>query len=190
MKTVRAATEDEMLLIFLKGEYVSVRFSKELKAALEKAAASERIITEGDYTNPKENEARKLVMKYFRGYPDREIFSEYPVNARWEYVQFDEQDLDNIYYVDYCYWNELSDKTSSPGVGAKNVLAGKTVYDVPNTNFYAAADYLKEKAFMPIILIEKGRNRFELLEGHVRATAYGMCPGKFAGTCGYVGHRE
>lgn len=190
MIVLRRATEDEMLLAFLRGELRSRRFSGELKAALLSLGLTERIITAGDLRSAEENEHRKAVMAAFRGYPDREVFAEYPQGAAWYHVRFEERDLERIRYISYCYWDELSNGTSSPLVGAETVKKGRTVCEVPNDNFLDAAKALAAgRTFDPIILITQD-DAYILLEGHVRATAYAMAPEYFNGAYGYVAYRK
>lgn len=45
-------------------------------------------------------------MKMFRGYQDEELFERFPKNIEWKFVQFDDNDIDKIYYINYDYWNE------------------------------------------------------------------------------------
>lgn len=187
MITVRDSSEDEMILCFLKSELDSKRFGAKLTAAAEKLGTDLKIVHEGDIFSEEENSARKKLLGEFRGYPDREIFGEYPQNADWKYVQFSGEDLDNIYYVDYCYWNELSKGTSRPASAAETVRAGIEIYDQPNKNFLDGAAFLETGKFPPIILTADGSGKYTILEGHCRMTSYALRPEKFAGTFGFVG---
>lgn len=190
MKILRSASEDEMLLAFLKGELRSERFSGELRAALSCVGAPEALVTSGDLSSAQENDARKAVMSAFRGYPDRDLFAEYPRDLTWYYVRFEPDDLAHIRYISYCYWDELSQGTSSPLAAAGQVRRGVTVYGVPNEPFWKALAHLRAGgSFAPIILIARDA-AFTTLEGHVRLTAYAMDPALFDGTFGYVGYAD
>ena len=94
MKLIKNSSEDEMILEFLKGEYNSVRFNKKLVDVLDKLNLNSKIIEEGKLELD-ENNVRKEIMKLFRGYPDSELFNNFPRNITWKFVEFEEGDIDN-----------------------------------------------------------------------------------------------
>ena len=112
MKLIRKANEDEMILEFLKGELNSKRFNGSLDNIINELGLDSSIIFNGNIENKKENLDRLNVMKKFRGYPDNGLFENFPKINEWKYLELDEKDIDNIYYIDYDYWNELSNGTS------------------------------------------------------------------------------
>ena len=120
MKEIRSSSEDEMILEFLRGEYVSTRFKKNLQKVLQEWKIDPNIIVNGNIHLQKQNRVRKKLLSMFRGYPNKELFKRYPKNIEWKYVQFDEDDIDKIYYINYDYWNELSKHTSKPLEAARN----------------------------------------------------------------------
>lgn len=180
---IRKSSESEMIAEFLSGEYRSKRFSDDIKASMEKLSVSEQVITAPDLTNDSENALRKRVLGDFRGYGEnRELFENFPSIADWRICRFERGDLEWILYIDYSYWNELSDGTRSPIIAAENIRKGKTVFDVPNDGFIAAAEHLKSGGKLPrTILITADLERFVIVEGHQRLTAYAMLPNKLDG---------
>ena len=188
MKILRDATEAEMVLAFLQGEIRSYRFRDDILRALAKCGAAEELITEGDCTDAAANELRAKVLGIFRGYPDREIFEQYPANVDWKWVEFDGDDLEKLRYISYSYWDEISKGTSRPSEAAKTVAAGIEIFGVSNQYFLSGSELLRQgKHFPPIIALAENDGTFTLLEGHCRATCYAMVQGSFAGTNGYVG---
>lgn len=187
MVFIREASEDEMILEFLKGEITSVRFGEDVKNALEKAGADESLVFGGDLSDRIQNELRRKVLGICRGYPDREIFENYPQDVEWSLVRFDTEDIDKLRYIDYSYWNELSSGSSKPTDAALNVRKGVTVFNVPNDGFLSAADAIGKTQFPPLIALTCDDNTLLLLEGHVRATAYALKEGSLGGTFGYIG---
>ena len=135
MKIIRAATQSEVVLSFLQGEFESNRFGEELRQVLDFFGFSYSLISNGDFCDKKQNDARLKVFKKFRGFPDSDLFENFPKAIEWNYVQFSKEDFFNCYYINYSYWNELSDFTSLPEIAAKNIQKGKIVFDVPNDNF-------------------------------------------------------
>lgn len=188
MKRVRNSNEDEMILEFLRGEITSARFNEKLNAILNELGYNKEIILNGDLSNKNENDIRKKIMFHFRGYPTRELFENFPIIDRWKLVEFTEEDLDSIYYIDYDYWNELSNNTSKPKEAAKVIRMGKEICEVSNSPFIKGAELVERTKFPPVILITCNDEKYLIVEGHSRMTVYGMKPEKFNGTYGFIGY--
>jgi len=187
MKKIRDSSEDEMVLTFLQEEIESERFKDGIYDALSKLNLDETLIRNANLLDNEENKLRKQVLGIFRGYPDKEIFENYPKIIKWEFVKFEAEDLDHIYYIDYDYWNELSKNTSKPTVAAQTVFEGIEIFDVPNNQFFDAQKFLLHNDFPPVIAYTCGNGNFLLLEGHKRMTAYAMTPSRFPGSKGLIG---
>ena len=187
MKIIRGASENEMILEFLKGEIDSKRFRSDLIGNMEKLGIDEKIIRSGSTDSDEENSLRKKLLGAFRGYPDREIFENYPRDISWKYVRFSEEDLDKLYFVDYSYWNEISKGTSKPSAAAETVRSGIEIFGQSNQYFVDGAEFLEKNSFPPMILLTCGNEKHLILEGHCRAVSYALRPGKFDNTFGYVG---
>ena len=188
MEIIRNTNESEMILEFLKGEINSNRFNNELIKVLEQLNLNKDIIINGDISNQEENNNRLKIMSLFRGYPDKELFENFPIIDEWKFMKLFSEDIKHIYYIDYDYWNELSNNTSSPIEAAKNINNGVEVYDVSNKPFLDGIKYLENNAFPPVILITCNNERFLIIEGHSRMTIYGFNPSKLEGTYAYVGY--
>ena len=143
MKLVRKTTEEEMILAFLKGELNSKRFNDDLKNALNELGLDANIILNGNIEDGQENLDRLKIMKEFRGYPDEKLFKRFPKIDEWKLVELSESDIDNIYYIDYDYWNELSNGTSKPVEAAKVIKSGVEIYGVSNRPFLEGVEYNK-----------------------------------------------
>lgn len=188
MKVIRTSSEDEMILEFLKGEFISKRFNEKLQDVIDKLNINQDIIINGNVKSVEENQLRKKIMKMFRGYPDEELFEMFPKNIEWKFVQFDDNDIDKIYYINYDYWNELSNNTSKPIEAAKNIRGGIEIYNVSNQPFIDGEKLLEFKKFSPIIILTSNEEKYLIIEGHSRMTIYGLNPNKFVNTYGFVGH--
>lgn len=188
MKTIRDATEDEIILTFLNGEIHSERFSAKLNETIKQIKASKEIIINGNLTDKNENLLRKQILSLFRGYPDKELFDNFPAIIKWKFVQFGQEDLNKIYYIDYDYWNELSKGTSKPTEAAQSIYEGIEIFGVSNEPMFKAKEFLRTGTFPPIIAYTCGNEKYLLLEGHKRMTVYGMLPEKFENTYGYIGY--
>lgn len=188
MKIIKESNEDEMLLEYLKCEVNSERFSKRLAKTLEKLNISQDIILNANIENAKENEQRRLIMQNFREYPTGDIFKNFPKEIKWFYVEFEESDLDKIYFLNWPCWNERTNSSGKPKDAAKNIFNGIEYADIPNEKFIEGIEYLKKgNRFKPIIAITCNWSKFVLIEGHSRVTVYAMKPKLFTGTYGYIG---
>lgn len=116
------------------------------------------------------------------------MFNNFPAIEKWELMQLSADDINNIYYINYDYWNELSNNTSSPIEAAKNINKGIEIYDVSNKPFLEGMSYLKNGKFPPVILITCNDEKYLIIEGHSRMTIYGLDPSKLEGTYAYVGY--
>ena len=97
MKEIRQSNEAQMILEFLKGEISSKRFHKDICDALSSMNLDEVIINNGDITNEQENFQRLKVMKLFRGYPDDELFENFPQINEWKLMELNES---FIWFID------------------------------------------------------------------------------------------
>lgn len=188
MNLIRKTNEAEMILEFLKGELNSKRFNENLNNAINELGLDSNIILNGNINDDQENIDRLKIMKKFRGYPDEELFERFPKIEEWKYLELNEKDIDNIYYIDYDYWNELSNGTSKPVEAAKVIKSGKEIYEVSNQPFLDGVEYNKINKFPPVILITCNDEKYLIIEGHSRMTVYGFNPSKLNGTYAYVGY--
>lgn len=189
MRILRDASEAEMILAFLREELESRRFREPILKALRDVGASEALIREGDMTDEGQNSLRRRVLGLFRGYPDRELFEHYPSDVLWKYAAFEADDLGKLRYVDYSYWNELSKGTSNPVQAAETIREGKEIYGLSNQYFLEGKELLEQgMTFPPLIVLTCGNERYLILEGHCRATAYALRPEAFEGAEAYVGY--
>ncbi len=188
MNLIRKTNEAEMILEFLKGELNSKRFNEDLNNAINELGLDSNIILNGNINDDQENIDRLKIMKKFRGYPDEELFERFPKIEEWKYLELNEKDIDNIYYIDYDYWNKLSNGTSKPVEAAKVIKSGKEIYEVSNQPFLDGVEYNKINKFPPVILITCNDEKYLIIEGHSRMTVYGFNPSKLNGTYAYVGY--
>ncbi|MCL2604602.1 MAG: hypothetical protein FWD90_09000 [Defluviitaleaceae bacterium] len=190
MKKIKPSNENEMVYEFLKMEFDSDRFKKQIETVLEKMCITKDIITNGNIMCEKENTLRIKILKRFRGYKDEELFENFPTNVEWIWTEFEREDLPKIIYIEYSYWNELSNYTGSPLEAAKTILSGKTIYDVPNDSAIEGAKKLREGHKFPpmIFLMDESEKRYLILEGHGRMTAYGLASDLFQNVSVLLGY--
>lgn len=188
MKILRASNEDEMVLSFLNGELNSERFKADLLNCLKILKTNMHIITNANLNNEKENQLRKQILAKYRGYGENSgLFENFPHVKKYSLCTFSHDDLKNIFYINYSYWNELSNHTSSPIEAAKNIKIGKTFFDVSNNQFIKGAQLLKSGiTFEPMIFLTYDYSSFIILEGHSRITIYALQPENFKNINAFV----
>ena len=191
MKKIKKSSEEEMVLEFLKMELQSDRFSSKILKILKNLKLDIDIINNGNLLNDNENRLRSVVLGQFRGYKlNKELFKNYPNKIKWYWVLLDEQDLEKIRYINYSYWNELSNFTNSPLEAAKTIFSGKEIYGVSNKGFLEASDYLKDGGIFPplIMITDMNETKYVILEGHKRLTAYALSPEYFKNVSVLLGY--
>lgn len=189
MNILRTSSEDEMILEFLKTEYHSERFFEQIKKVMGELLLDESIIVSADLSRADENIARKKLLGEFRGYGfNRELFENFPDEIGWSLCNFEGGDLNNIRYIDYCYWNELSKGTRSPLTAAQTIRDGIEIYNQSNAGFVKAAEFIKSGGKFPRpILLTSDLEHFVIVEGHFRMTAFALVPEHFKNVECFVG---
>lgn len=171
-----------MVATFLKAEYSSERFSNDVKQAMSARDVTESIVTNPDLSNEHDNQLRAKLLGDYRGYKrNSKIFKGFPDNLTWYRAEIDREEIGDLQYVDYSYWNELTDGTHLVKKAVKNILQGKIVFDVSNDRFLAVAEKIRngEHNFEPMVLWGKDeKSPLTILEGHLRATAFGLAGSK------------
>lgn len=171
-----------MVAAFLKAEFSSVRFSDDLKKAMKKLGVAEKVVTEPDLEDEVENELRARVLGAYRGYgQNREMFQDVPDNLKWYEADLKREEIGDLHYVDYSYWNELTDHTHCVKDAVANIQKGKMVFNVSNDRFLTVSQLIRQAKhdFGPMILWGDSKDStMEIIEGHLRATAFGLAEDK------------
>lgn len=179
MRLLTPISEAEMVAVFLKGESSSQRFQKELEQAAEKLGSEWGLIENPNVKDEKENSLRHEIFAEYRGWSKGEqLFENFPTDVSWHRAELTKDEVLKIKYINYSYWNELSNNSRLPTEAAETIRAGKTVFDVSNQNFLTMADALRNGAKFPELILVASSETSELvvLEGHARLTAYALAP--------------
>lgn len=189
MNILRSSSEDEMIAEFLKTEYHSERFSEQIKKIMKDLLLDDGIILSANLNNTGENAARKKLLGEFRGYGlNRELFENFPNEIEWSLCNFLSRDLNTIRYIDYSYWNELSEGTHLPLRAAETIRNAVEIYGQSNAGFVKAAEFIKNDGKFPRpIFLTSDFEQFVIVEGHFRMTAYALVPKHFHNVECFVG---
>ena len=173
----KESSEEEMVALFLKTEIDSARWRPKLLRVADDLECPIEILKYPDTTVSADNRLRAKVLARFRGYgEDRDLFESYPDEVVWHWVMLDHMDLNRTKYVNYSYWNELTDGSRRPMDAAATIREGIEVFGVSNEGFLKSAAALRNGAKFPepILLAPKAAGDLIILEGHVRITAYAL----------------
>lgn len=181
MKILRQSSEKEMILEYLRAEASSERFSDDIQETMKRLALDETILSSADLQSDDENRKRRELLGSFRGYGrNQSMFERFPVITDWKLCSFSREDLEQIRYIDYSYWNELSGGTHRPVDAAERIRKGICIYGQSNEGFRNAASYIRNgETFPTMFFLTADFKSYVIVEGHLRMTAYAMAPDYF-----------
>lgn len=110
MRLLAQITEDEMIAVFLKAEIQSERFAQQIINKLDQDGQERRLVDRPDCTNPLENAYRRQLLASYRPY----VLEELAPQTVWYRAMLRREELMEVCYIDYSYWNELSGYTQLP----------------------------------------------------------------------------
>jgi hypothetical protein len=107
------ATEDEMVLAFLKAEIDSPRFGSRYRTILANSGLDRRsVIENADLRSEQGKLIRRELLKLVRGYgTGQALFRGFPHNVQWRRVLLDQTDLSKLKYANEPSWVALSSGT-------------------------------------------------------------------------------
>ena len=179
MRKIRDTSEDEMIAVYLQAELNSTRFRADIEAYVRQERIDPRILHVPDWRNAQENALRRAILGRHRGYDRNEgYFQGFPADVRWERVALTREELEQVRYIEYDYWVELSGGTRLAIDGAKHATSGKVVFGVNSAGLIYMANELRRGARFPtLIFVAKDVDAYlVVMEGHVRLTAYLIAP--------------
>jgi hypothetical protein len=103
-----------------------------------------------DWQNAQENTLRRTLLGAYRGYGRNQgYFIGFPTNVRWERTTLTRQELEQVRYIAYDYWVELSAGTRMAVDGARNATAGMVVFGVKSSGLVYMANELQRGLSFP-----------------------------------------
>ncbi len=181
MNILHPIDENAMIACFLQAEIGSKRFQKYIQDHMLKNKVHPDIISKPDLHNTEENAARYAILSEYRGYGTRtNLFEKFPLDVDWYEIELMREEVLTVKYINYDYWNELSNNTRLPLEAAKTISSGKTIFDQSNDNFLEAAEALQNGAEFPklIVVTDNIDGYLVAMEGNLRLTAYALKPEK------------
>lgn len=82
------------------------------------------------------------------------MFENFPGEVTWYKAVFQKQDLSEVMYINYSYWNELSIGTRLPIHASKNIIENVEVFGLNNQGFHDISAVIKNgKVFPKLIFV-------------------------------------
>jgi hypothetical protein len=178
MRVIGPATEDEMVLAFLRAEIESSRFAADLLAALADLGLDRTLVDQADLSDPEGNARRRQVLEDYRGPrrgPAAGIFGGFPDDVSWSWAALTPAELADVRYIHWEYWLEASGGTRRP---ADAIARMRATWDVPDDDIRQIADALALGSLpleIVVVGLPPGRG-LVVLEGHVRLTGLLLRP--------------
>jgi hypothetical protein len=174
MRLLQATTEADMVALFLKTEITSHRFGEHIKAQLKRDHKAINIVTTPNIANAQENAYRRKLLVTYRAH----VLNELPTHIRWHRALLARDEVAQVRYINYDYWNELSAGTRLPSMAAQTIRSGHEVFGQSNKQFLEAAQALRAGLRFPEIIVVGASPdaTLTIYEGHLRLTAYLLAP--------------
>ena len=174
MRLLFRTTIDDMIALFLKAEIASERFGEKVRAQLAVDGKERSIVDAPEITNQSENTYRRHLLASYRAY----VFAELPVHTVWYRALLHRDEVMQIRYIDYDYWNELSNNTRLLIVAAEVIRAGREIYGESTQVFLDGAEQLRTGVRFPELIVvgTAPDEQLTVYEGHGRLTTYVLAP--------------
>lgn len=182
METIAAATEAEMVALFVRSELESPGPSGD-SARAAAAGFNRDFLLNAPVEEPLAQVQRAALLGCIRGYrQDRFLFQGFPDDMHWEWVSLDADDVDEIHNI-----NEIDDAvkqahgTRLVAEGARMILEGTAPDEALalSLRLREFSSQLAQGEVEPpatILVSTPERDRIVVLEGFNRLTAYAMTP--------------
>jgi|JI10StandDraft_1071094.scaffolds.fasta_scaffold533726_3 hypothetical protein len=166
MKITAPALRRDVIHAFLEAELNNPRHEERYKKALTDLHLN--------FEHMDDDTSERLLVAA-RGWPDKLLFRNFPKDIVWKCAELRADDLANLRYINYSYWNELSGGTGKPVVAASNIQRTNAVYGQLNNSFYQIAEAVdKGVHFAPLLLAACSDGSYTIIEGHMRATGFSL----------------
>jgi hypothetical protein len=164
---LRAATEDEMIMTFVRAELESPRFGAELHSTLAELGLSVEVISAAPSVAGA-NEARRQLLAAYRGWGQYEsVFGGMPDDVVWSWVELDESVLRAQVFTIEWYFEEAFGTRSVNEIGEMKRGSGDA------SRLQLEQSVAEGRALEPpILLAEPDLRRLVILEGHSRILSY------------------
>jgi hypothetical protein len=178
MRLLRPITEDEMVAVFLRGEYASERWREVLDGLLAHHRCAEDVLRSPNVADPDENALRSRILEDHRAWERRDgLFGGFPRQVEWFRAALEPQEVVEILFIHWDWWLRISGGTRRPLETARRIRAGEVAgVTAAEHEPLALALRANERPTELIAVTTPAHAPLVLLEGHFRLTAYALFP--------------
>src|SRR3954447_24240741 len=117
MRLLYPTTDNDMIAVFLQAEITSERFGDKILTQLKRDNRERSLVDTPDITSTPENVYRRQLLASYRAY----VFEELPVHTIWYRALLSRDEVAKIRYIDYDYWNAISNNSRLPLVATEAI---------------------------------------------------------------------
>ena len=174
MKIIKNIPEELVVWNFLAAELKSSRFAAGSEKALKMLDLPKTLITRPDFKSVEQNQQRARILHLTRGWPNEELFTNFPNTLRWYLVDISIDELKKSYRLKSHDGMRLKERNI--GNTADAISKGEVVANVDPKVIFQIRLKIEEKGdILPIILVGKDlHSKLVLIEGHSRSIAYAL----------------
>jgi hypothetical protein len=178
VRRIRAASEAEVIVVFLRAELDSARYGKRIRLLLAEAELEESVLLAPDLEDAHENECRASLLEGHRAWLRREgLFNGFPEDVEWSLVGLLPEEVLSILYIDWDWWLAISGGTRRSVDAAARIRANEVPgADVESDEQIAARLCSDDPPPELIVASTPDLSRVVAVDGHVRLTAYALFP--------------
>jgi hypothetical protein len=178
MRIVRAASEAEVLVTFLRAELDSPRWGTSLLELLAEDGVDESVLRAPDLDDADECDYRARLLDRHRAWLRREgLFKGFPERVEWTRVALTPDEVLAIRYINWDWWLWITDGTRRPVDAAARIRRGEVAGITAEEHEPIAARLRTAESPGELIAVAPpDRSQLVLVEGHVRLTAYVLYP--------------
>jgi hypothetical protein len=178
VRTIRPASEPEVIAVFLRGELDSPRFGERIRELLPAEGLDESALLSPHLDDADENARRARILEEHRAWLRRDgLFGAWPGRVDWSLVGLAPDEVLQILYIDWDWWLRVSGGTRRPVDAAARIRANEVPGSSAEEHEQIAARLRSDESPLELILASTPElSRLVAVEGHVRLTAYALFP--------------
>ncbi len=178
LRIIGPVTEDEVIAAFLRAELGSGRYGEKLRGMLERDGVGVEVLERPDLTDSEQSAYRRRLLDEHRAFERREgLFEGFPEHVDWCRAALPPGEVLAIRYINWDWWNVVSDGTRSAVVAAERIRRGEIEGVTVDEHAEIAGTLAATNRPPELIAATKPDHaRVVLVEGHARLTAYALFP--------------
>jgi len=173
MQLIKKISANEMIGEFLKAELHSSRFRAGSLRALTMLGYNEDVIENPHFDDVSQNKKRIKLLGLCRGWPNTELFTNFPSDSQWFMVTLSLSDLKSAYRLKSH--PDMADSDRLLVTTASRVMKGESVRNIDIKLIGEIREKIEQQVKLPPVILASTSLKLDkkvLIEGHSRSVAY------------------